>query len=232
MTTVADSPALMLERLAKDPNVGVDKLERLIDMQERIMRFNAEAAFNAAFVKMQPKIPTIIERGATDKTTYAPLEDIIDVVRPILSEFGFTLSHRSEWPEKGMVKVVGILTHQEGHARTSEFLSQADQTGSKNGIQALGSAVQYGKRYTTKDLLCIVTRGQDDDAEKSEKGKQPEAPDGYDPWLATLDGLAEEGFKAFAAAWNKSPEAFRGYLSKTAPKHLAALKTKASKVKA
>lgn len=223
--------ALMFERLARDPNVSVEKLERLMAMQERIMHVQAESAFNVAFAAMQADIPTIIERAHTDKTSYAPLEDIIEKVRPILSTHGFTLAFRTEWPTDKSVKVFGILTHRDGHARQSEFLSGADQTGSKNAIQALGSAVQYGRRYTTKDLLCIVTRGEDDDAESSEKGKQPDAPGGYDAWLATLEGVAADGMPAFSSAWNKSKEEYRKYLAATAPKLLAGIKNKAAKAR-
>jgi hypothetical protein len=226
------SATLMFERLARDQAVDVDKLERLIAMQERILAHNAEAAFNVAFTNMLPHIPTVVERARTDKTSYATLEDIIEAVRPVLGKHGFSLAFRTEWPDAKTVKVFGILTHNEGHARQSEFLSAADQTGSKNAIQALGSAVSYGKRYTAKDLLCIVTREEDDDADKAEAKEQPEAPDGYDAWFATLEGIAATGMKAFSEAWNKSPETFRRYLSSTAPKVLASLKTKAAKVKA
>lgn len=225
--------ALVIERLAANPSVDVSKLERIIELQERILRHEAEAAFNSAFAVMQEEIPVIIESGNGDggKWSYAPLEDIVAPLRPILAKHGFSLSHQTEWPDAKTVKVIGILTHKAGHARKSEFQSVADQTGSKNAVQSLGSSVAYGRRYTTKDLLCIVTRGEDDDAAKSEKHKQPEAPDGYDAWFATLEGIASEGMPAFSAAWNKSSEKFRTYLSQTAPKTLAALKTKATKAR-
>jgi hypothetical protein len=136
----------MIERLAAMPDFDVAKLEKLIDMQERILDRNAASAFNIAFAKMQPRIPTIIERKSTDKGKYAPREDIVEVIRPILAEFGFSLSFRTEWPDKQLVKVIGILTHEEGHSRESEFMSAADKTGSKNDVQALGSATEYGRR--------------------------------------------------------------------------------------
>ena len=226
--------AVVIERLAANPSVDVAKLEKIIDLQERILRHEAEAAFNAAFAAMQPEIPVIIEHQIGDggKWSYAPLEDIVAPLRPILARHGFSLSHETQWPDGKTIKVIGHLTHRNGHARRSEFQSQADNSGSKNTIQALGSSVAYGKRYTTKDLLCIVTKGEDDDGETSEKNKQPESPEGYDAWFATLEGIVTEGMPAFSAAWNKSPENFRSFLSKTAPKVLAALKTKAGKVRA
>lgn len=228
-----DGLALVIERLAANPSVDVAKLERIIELQERILRHTAEAAFNVSFAAMQPEIPVIIERkdGDGGKWTYAPLEDIVQPLRPVLAKHGFSLSHQTEWPDANTVKVIGILMHRDGHSRRSEFQSAADKSGSKNAIQALGSSVAYGKRYTTKDLLCIVTRHEDDDGASSEKHKQPEAPEGYDAWLAVLEGVADSGMKAFAEAWNKSKDEYRRYLSSTAPKFLAGLKTKAAAVK-
>lgn len=198
----------MIERLAAMPDFDVAKLEKLIDMQERILDRNAAAAFNIAFAQMQPRIPTIIERKETDKGKYAPREDIVEIIRPILSEFGFSLSFRTEWPEKQLVKVVGILTHREGHSRESEFMSAADTSGSKNAVQALGSAVEYGRRYTTTDLLNIASRGGDDDAQRAVK---PEPPKGYDAFWAILEGIAASGIAELTAAFNKGSAEFKSY---------------------
>jgi hypothetical protein len=203
----------MIAGLAKD--LDVEKLERLIGMQERILKHNAEQAFNQAFVRMQPEIPTIRERARTDKTSYAPLEDIVAVVRPILGRHGFTLSHRTEWPEKGGVKVIGILTHEQGHARQSEFVGQSDQSGSKNAIQALGSTVSYGKRYTTKDLLLIVTSEEDDDGQDSEKPKAGDAPAGYEDWQINMEAVADEGWPKLSQAFSKSSEEYRNRATRT-----------------
>ncbi len=221
----------MIERLATNPDVNVDVLERMLAMQERVLARTAEAEYNAAFSAMQPEIPVIIEKhqGDSGKWSYAALEDIIETVRPILAKHGFSLNHKTEWPDAKTVRVIGILKHRAGHSERSEFQSVADNTGSKNGIQALGSSESYGKRYTTKDLLCIVTRGADDDGAKSENFKHPEAPEGYDAWFATLEGVAADGMAAFAPAWNNSKPEFRAYLSKTAPKQLAHLKSTAAK---
>lgn len=209
-----DPMVSMLERLATNPAVDVDKLRQLIDMQERVLNREAEAAFNAAFAVMQGEIPTVEERAKTDKGTYAPLEDIIEVVRPILKQHGFSLSFQTEWPEGGKVKVSGILTHAHGHARRTEFIAGADTSGSKNAIQALGSSVQYGRRYCTKDLLCIVTREEDDDGEGSEKHKAPNAPEGYEGFIKALSAAAEKDSKALYAVWNKAEPGLRQHMTR------------------
>lgn len=220
----------MFERLATDPNVDVTKLERLIEMQERIISHQARAAFNTAFAAMQGEIPIIAERGKTDKGFYATLEDIVEKVRPILQRHGFTLSHRTEWPDTKTVRVVGILRHREGHEVTSEFLSAADQSGSKNAIQALGSAVSYGRRYTAKDLLNIATRHEDDDGATAHKFEAPEAPDGYDEWTLHLSKVADGGWGKLSAEFSKGAPEYRKFLTSHDKDKWKAMRQRAEKV--
>lgn len=209
-----ESLVLMFERLAKDPAVDVEKLERLIAMQERILAHNAKSAFDAAFAAMQPAIPSIDEKGrivvdGTTRSTYAKNEDIQDTIRPILARHGFALSFETRWPEKGGIEIVGTLAHVEGYSRSSTFRALADKTGSKNDIQALGSSTSYGRRYTTIDLLNISTRephrGADDDGQGSEA---PPAPEGYEAWMSALEAVASEGWPELSKAWGaKTPNA-------------------------
>jgi len=215
---------LMFERLAANKDVDVAKLERLIAMQEHILAHQARAAFNHAFAAMQAEIPTILEGAAGDggKWTFAPLEDIQTVLRPILVRHGFGLSFRTEWPDPSTIKVIGLLTHRDGHERTSEFLAAADTSGSKNAIQARGSAVSYGRRYTTKDLLNITTRGADDDGRTAiapTPTPTPKAatlhPSGYLAWLDALRQTAQRGTAALERAWYDAPTALRRHLRTT-----------------
>lgn len=208
----ADSSVTMFERLARDPNVDVEKIERLIAMQERMVANRAKSAFDEAFASMQGVMPVVIEKGRTDKTKYARLEDIQKTVRPTLQQFGFAISFQTEWPETGGVKVIGILTHKDGHQRTSEFMSVADKTGSKNDIQALGSAVSYGRRYTTLDLLNITTSEADDDGRRSAE-KLPEPPAGLDDWLTDWQATADQGFEILNDAWKASNVKFTNYVN-------------------
>lgn len=229
-----DSMLAMMERLASNKDVDVVKLQALIDMQKDIMQVNARAAFNAAFARLQAKIPTVIEKGKGDKgMSYARLEDIIETVRPVLQRHGFSLSHQTEWPDKTTIKVIGVLTHEQGHERRSEFVASADQTGSKNAIQALGSSNSYGRRYTTKDLLNIVTKEEDDDGRKADQ-KPINEPTGYEQWYDDMDAMVTGGctWKEFAAAWNPEGVAkFREHLAKVNPGKIDQWKKKAKAVK-
>lgn len=198
---LAAETSTMFERLARDPAVSVEKLQALLDMHERVLEMQARAAFDTAFVRMLPEIPTIEEHSKTDKTTYAPLEDIIEVVKPILSKHGFAISFKTDWGPDRLIIITGILSHIGGHVRMSHFQSQPDKTGSKNDIQAQASTISYGKRYVTKDLLAIVTREEDDDGERAGKEKVPDMPQGYPDWVIDLGAVADEGTPALERYW-------------------------------
>lgn len=216
--THGDALVLMFERLATDPRVDVDKLERLIEMQRGIVKANAAAAFNAAYTQMQREMPAIEERGqiavkGTVRSTYAKLEDIAEVLRPVLHKHGFAIRHRTEWPEAGgIIRIVGILSHEQGHSEESVFQAPADRSDFRTDIQSMGSTVSYGRRYTTLDLLNIVTKQADDDGADNSEGARK-----YANWLLDLEAVARsDGYDGLVAAIKKGGDAYRKALASSA----------------
>ena len=182
-----DSELAVLERIAKDPTVDVGKLERIIELQKDIRRVRAKIAFDTAFSLMQSDLPTVTKRGAIKKkdgtvqSRYAKLEDIHTAIKPVLQKHGFSIRHRTEWPEKGTIRVVGVLAHESGHSETSSFEAPMDRSDYRSDIQSMGSTVSYGRRYTTIDLLNITTAGEDNDGQKITR--QRENPETVNPDL-------------------------------------------------
>lgn len=162
----------MIERVALNPNVDIEKLERLLAMQERIMATNARVAYTAALAAMQSTLPVIPERGGIKnakgeiQSKYALWEDINEKILPKLAEHGFSLSFRTGLTSDGKLTVTGILAHAEGHQEETTIVLPYDSSGSKNAVQAVGSSTSYGKRYTASALLNITSRGEDDDGKK------------------------------------------------------------------
>lgn len=165
----------VIERAARDPSVDVEKMERLLAMQEKVLGRQAKAAFTAALVDLKPKLPVIERKGRIiirDKnneqvikqsTPYALWEDIDELITPLLAEHGFALSFRSGVASDGKLTVTGILSHRDGHSEETTMTLPHDSSGSKNAVQAVGSSMSYGKRYTATLLLNIRTKGEDDD---------------------------------------------------------------------
>ena len=162
----------VIERAATNPEVDIEKMERLLQMHERILNRDAEVAFSADFAQMQAELPMITENGQIKdsqgnvRNHYALFEDINEAVRPILKAHGFGMTFRSNIGEGG-VSVTGILMHRQGHREETTIKLPVDTSGSKNAVQAIGSSVSYGKRYTMLALLNITTGGEDDDGEAS-----------------------------------------------------------------
>jgi hypothetical protein len=161
----------MIERVALNPNADIDKLERLLNMQERVMGQRAKAAYTAALAEMQPDLPVIKERGGIKdrhgnvQSTYALWEDINEAIKPVLAKHGFALSFRTGRQDDRII-VTGILSHRDGHSEETTMQLPIDGSGSKNAVQSVGSSTSYGKRYTASALLNLTSRGEDDDGKK------------------------------------------------------------------
>lgn len=173
----ASGPLGVFERMAlrvKSP----EALGKLIELQAQILDRDARLAFEAAYKVMLLEIPRIAKNGRIlnrekeVQSRYSRYEDIRAIVDPILQRHGFHVHTATVWPETGVAEIIGTLTHSQGHSRASRFRSSADASGGKNAIQGLGSAVQYGRRYTLKDLLGIIEEGVDDDGQKAGQSRR------------------------------------------------------------
>lgn len=201
----------MVERAARDPAIDADKMIKLYELSERAHASRAKAAYTADFALLQAKLPRIDRKGQivvyskTDRekvggpppgsipqqrTPYARLEDIVEAISPALSEYGFSLSHRIERTAENMVCVTGILAHREGHSEQTSFPLPHDSTGSKNNVQAVGSSITYGRRYTILSLLNIVSHAPIDADDDARRAGKPEPIDGEK--VKRIEGLLTE----------------------------------------
>lgn len=166
----------MIERLAVSPNVNIETVERLLAMQEKVVADRRRTAYMAALADMQTELPEIEKRGqikigqGNKPQMYALWEDINEAIKPVLHKFGFALSFRTGQSD-GKFAVTGILSHNDGHAEETTMALPIDTSGSKNAVQAVGSSLSYGKRYTAAALLNLTSRGEDDDGAAAGAGE-------------------------------------------------------------
>lgn len=152
----------MIERVVLSPDADMDKLEKMMDMQERILNRNAKQAFTADLAAMQAELPLVVKAGeGHNKAKYAKLEDINEAIRPTLQKYGFAVTFRTRQTDKTLT-VIAILSHKLGHSEDTDLILPLDTSGSKNAVQAVGSTISYGKRYALCALLNIST-GDDTD---------------------------------------------------------------------
>lgn len=169
--TGAGQVMAIVERMAMNPNVDPDKLERLLDMQERIIAKNAEAAFNRAMVRAQSEMRPVVRDADNTHTSsrYAKLETIDRNIRPIYTGAGFALSFgTAECPAQGSIRVTCDVSHNEGHTKHYWADMPLDMSGingkpNKTAIHAHGSTMSYAQRYLTQLIFNITLANEDDD---------------------------------------------------------------------
>lgn len=162
----------VIARAARDPAVDIDKMERLLLMQERVQTRDAEIAFNEAFSEMQPKLPIITKSGQIIHkgvviSEFAEWENINEAITPVLAEHGFSLSFKPAEAKQHEIAVTAILRHRSGHKDEATLPLPIDSSGAKNAVQGVGSTLSYAKRYSATLLLNITTKGDDDDGESA-----------------------------------------------------------------
>lgn len=161
----------VIERAALNPDVDIDKMERLLAMQERVMSKRAEQAYTESMILAQQRMP-VIRKDKDNKQTgssYATLENINKIITPIYTGEGFTLSFGTEdSPIDGYVRIVCDIRHSSGHKERYHYDSPPDDSGiagkvNKTTTHARASAISYGQRYLIKLIFNLTLEGEDDD---------------------------------------------------------------------
>lgn len=173
MNAVVESTETLsvIERAALNPAIDVEKLERLLAMQERILSRNAETAFNAAMKAAQEAMPKIHRdaRNTSTDSLYATLESVNRIVVPIYTKQGFALSFgTADCPTPGRVRIVCDVAHEQGHSKRYQADIPEDATGlkgnpNKTPTHAYGSSMSYGRRYLTLLIFNVCLTNEDDD---------------------------------------------------------------------
>jgi ERF superfamily len=155
----------VIAKAVANPDLDVEKLSRLLDVHERIVAEQRKTAFMAAMARLTPKLPEIGKHGMSHHGPYSRLEDIDRAIRPIIASEGFAMSFDSQ--EIGnKIRVICKLSHAEGHFETKQIDLPIDNSGSKNGAQAVISTVSYGRRVLTKMFFNLIEAGEDLDGNR------------------------------------------------------------------
>ncbi len=188
VVALADTAALVsaIANAARDPNVDVEKMERLWAMHEKMQDRQAEQAFSEAMKAAQSEMPTIGKDRHNTQTNsdYATLDAINARITPVYTRHGFSLTFdTTDSPLSEHVRVVCRVLHRDGHSKTYSYDTPMDATGiggkvNKTPTHARGSAITYGRRYLTLMIFNLST-GYDDDGNASS---------GYDSsdWLTAI----------------------------------------------
>ncbi len=161
----------VIARAASDPTVDIDKMERLIALQQQVSARDAEMAFNQAMNAAQAEMRPISANASNPQTRsrYATFDKLDRALRPIYTHHGFSLSFdEGDSPKPNHVRVLCYVAHNAGHTRTYHRDMPADGKGAKGGdvmtlTHAAGAAGSYGARYLLKGIWNVAVGDEDVD---------------------------------------------------------------------
>lgn len=235
------TPAHMLA-IAVEQGADLDKLQKLMDLQDRWEAAQARKAFAAAVAGFKADPPKLTKnkhvrfqtsKGVTEYD-HATHDEVTEKISKALAAHG--LSHRWNVEQlEGRIRVTCHLTHVAGHAESVTMVSAPDDSGGKNGIQGIASAVTYLQRYTLLAITGMSTgdAADDDDgrATSAQATSAVHAPADYENWKADMTALADDGLQALQDCWKRTPPDLRQYATMVDSAWWTATKARAGTVR-
>lgn len=172
----------IISRAATNPDVDIEKMRALLDMQKEIFAHEAKMQFARAMAIVQGKVPQIVKKSENKQTNsmYAKLEAICKELVPIASENGFSMVFGTGTPSKEhWVKATCKLMHSGGHQEDFEAEMPFDTTGiagktNKTEIHGAKSAYTYARTMLTCLMFNVTTKDDISDDDGNAAGRQPE----------------------------------------------------------
>lgn len=173
---ISDGILAVIARAATDPNVDVEKMERLFALKERAEARQAEVIYSEAKAAAQAEMPQIKRTGKNDTTrsTFAELDEIAAKIDPISHKHGFSMSYgTADCPLEGHYRVTCRLRHRCGFFEDFQADVPSDTVGMKGNqnktpTHGFGSTMSYGRRYLKLLVWDIATT--DDDGRAASSG--------------------------------------------------------------
>ncbi len=227
------SMVTVIEQFLRIPGGKVEVLDRILDMQIKVMERQAKLDFaNAmtAFNALKEVIPHN-RKGTTAGNapfSYADYPQTVKFVTPWCNEVGLSFSHREDAPmyndkhELTSVMMHCKIMHSGGHFEEFPYPAMVDERlrGKLSPSQLLQLAKTYAKRQSLAMGLGFAT-GEDEDDDDAQK----QAANGDDSTPATErliehNKLVKEHFWSISAI-KQGIQEYLGDTSKTAPLDMA-----------
>lgn len=209
LTTAISQDLSLLNFIAsavRDPTIDINKLESLMRIQRELAAQMAQQDFNRCMSEAQSEMRPIV-RDATNNQThsrYARLETIDELIRPIYTRHGFSLTFGTEPAADPVnIRVTCEAAHSSGHTKKYSLEAPPDTAGAKGQVNktplhGLGSTVSYLRRYLTTMIFNVTLTNEDDDGNgggRSSRHPEPshplEEPNGT-KWLKNLYTLLHQ----------------------------------------
>lgn len=93
------------------------------------------------------------------KSNYAPLDEVLNVVKPVMSKYGLSMIQIPSSRKDGFIIVDTILIHKDGAFMTIEGIAIRPD---KPTAQGIGSTITYGRRYGVSAISGVSSEEDDD----------------------------------------------------------------------
>lgn len=194
------APADLL-RMAVEQGADLDRLERLMALQERWEAGEAKKKFAVAFAAFKAEAVKIIKNklitdGPLKGKKHAELSDAVNAATPALSRHGLSTAWRLTKDDKDWMEITCTLSHEGGHSESVSMGGPPDTGPGRNAMQARGSTKSYLERYTLTAILGLAAQDDDGAGGNQAASVPPEL-------LQAARDAAMQGWTAFAA-WIKA----------------------------
>lgn len=138
-----------------------------MDLYERNEKRESEKSFARALTELQGETIRVQATKAVDvkngvpRYTFAPYEEIMQMVQPMLTRHGFSITFDTKVDAERLTSVC-TLTHKAGHSRSNQFSVRFSKPPGCSDAQGDMSTKSYAKRGALCDALNIVVDHDDD----------------------------------------------------------------------
>ncbi len=168
------SVGMMLSGLLESVRSGettpqtVEVLKGMMDLYERNEKRVAEMAFAQALTELQGETSSVQATKAVDQKPdgtvryrFAPYEEIMRTVKPMLTRYGFSVTFDTESNGDRLTSICTLM-HKSGHARQNRFAVRYGKPPGSSDAQGDMSTKSYAKRGALCDALNVVVDHDDD----------------------------------------------------------------------
>lgn len=160
------------KKAVNQSDAPIERIRELIALQREIQQENAKLEFNAAMSRVQQKIQPVTKNKYNSQTQswYADLHEICNMVTPIYSAEGFSVSYGTEVvPDKSdWVRTIATIAHIAGYEKVFPLDLPMDNKGIKDGanktaVHGIKSSHSYARNILITMIFNIAQKDADDD---------------------------------------------------------------------
>ena len=188
----AITPMSMLQ-MAVSQNADLDKLEKLMALQERWEANEAKKAYFDAMSAFKANPPQVVKdmENKQFNSKYSSIEAWL----PVIEELGkHGLSSSWEYPETpDKITVTCILRHKLGHSERVTLSGPSDTSGKKNPLQEMKSTRTYLRIETLSGVTGLTSSSVNDDGNGAFTTADVMPEDDLNGYVAAIETATTQG---------------------------------------